>query len=323
MHCQRISGESSCLIHCTTWTHGIHDIRSSSISANRQPRSDNFSKARHIRYNAIQLRSAAITDTEAADYLIENQHDIMCITKIAQALKKRRLSRYHAHISRNRFQDDRSDLPLVCRNERFNRRQIIVGTYQCIFHNIRRNTGTCRHTEGQRPRPAFHKQAIAVTVITAFKFNNFISACKSSGSTDCGHGCFRTGIYHPHLCKTRISLCDKLRQLHLLRCTKTVADSLLYDVLQLRTEQWMRMSQNHRPPGSDIIQIRIPVHIHNMGATGMIDKQTGCMCAGKRTYRRVYSPGHHTVCLLKQCQAFLMLHYCTPSSISRARYRAK
>ena len=124
-----------------------------------------------------------------------------------------------------------------------------------------------------------------MSVITAFKFDYFISSCKAAGSPYGRHGCFCAGIHHTYHGKTGIGIRDQPGKLHLLRCAKAEADALLNNLLQMPAKQRMGMSQNHRSPGTDIIQIGVAIHIHDMGSIGMIRKQTIRMGAGKGAYR--------------------------------------
>ena len=66
--------------------------------------------------------------------------------------------------------------------------------HQSVFGKIGRHTGGRRIAKRQQTAACFHQQAVGMSVVAAFKFDDFVAAGKTAYQTNGGHRCFRTGL---------------------------------------------------------------------------------------------------------------------------------
>jgi hypothetical protein len=70
-----------------------------------------------------------------------------------------------------------------------------------------------------------------------------------------------------------IGLEDEVREFHFLGGRRSIARPPLRRILDGGDHLRMGVTQNHRPPRKHIVDIRVPVHIVEPGAPGMMDEK--------------------------------------------------
>ena len=105
-----------------------------------------------------------------------------------------------------------------------------------------------------------------MSVIASGEFDDFISSCIASGGTDRTHHGFCSGIDHSDHLDGRNIFTDKFRHLHLDlgSCTETQTTLCFPD--HGVQNFLIVVSENHRSPGADIINIFFAVCIHYIWA---------------------------------------------------------
>ncbi|MNR03585.1 hypothetical protein D3C85_1194840 [compost metagenome] len=156
-----------------------------------------------------------------------------------------------------------------------------------MFGEICRNARRVRLAEGQRAGTGFHQQAIGVAVVAAFKFDDFVAAGKATRQTNGAHGRFRTGVHHAYHVHSRDQFGHQLRHFHfhLGWCAET--QTALRRFNHRIANGWVVMTQHHRTPGADIIDIGFAIHIVQIRAVRTFDKQRRAADAGKGANGRV------------------------------------
>ncbi|MNS51466.1 hypothetical protein D3C72_841440 [compost metagenome] len=126
-----------------------------------------------------------------------------------------------------------------------------------------------------------------MAVVAAFEFDDFVATGKAARQADSAHGGFRTGVHHAHHVHGRDQFGHQLRHFdfHLGRCTE--AQAALCSFNHRIADSRVVVTQHHRTPGADIIDIGFAVHIVQIRAVRTFNKQRRSADAGKGANRRV------------------------------------
>ena len=89
-------------------------------------------EARQIGTDAVKLLRPAWRRSKPGDHLVEDEQGVLAIAQGAQALEESRLRQHDAHVSRDRLDEDGSNLLAVCGEERLDRGQIVVAREQGV-----------------------------------------------------------------------------------------------------------------------------------------------------------------------------------------------
>ena len=137
-------------------------------------------------------------------------------------------------------------------------------------------------------------------MVAAHEFHDLVSSGIASGRPDCTHNSFGTGIYHTYHINGRNDTRDQLCHLHFFFRGCTVAQTLLTGLDHSFPDQGMIVSQDHRSPGIDKIQIFVSIHIIQISAVGVVD-ETGTAADGTESPdRTVDSAGNELHCFFKK-----------------------
>src|SRR3989304_5658064 len=130
-----------------------------------------------------------------------------------------------------------------------------------MFSQILRDTKAIGNAESGGAGPRLHEQTVSMAVVATFELENLISPCISPGHPDCTHHCFRARADHPDQFYRRKSLPHPGGKIDLERCrtaeTCPLGSGFLYGCHDLRGG----MPQNNRPPGADVINVFVTIHI--------------------------------------------------------------
>src|SRR4029453_13111722 len=83
-HCERISGECSCLVNRAIGRKLIHNLGAPAECADRQSSADDLSKSGQIGFDSVNLLGAPARYTKTRQYFVENQKRAMACTFLAQ-----------------------------------------------------------------------------------------------------------------------------------------------------------------------------------------------------------------------------------------------
>ena len=92
-------------------------------------------------------------------------------------------------------------------------------------------------------------------MIASLKFDDLISACKTSRRPNGTHHGLRARIDHADHIKTRHQAAEQFSHLDFDLCGRTKAQPPLCSFHYRLLDLWMIMSQDHRSPGADVIKI--------------------------------------------------------------------
>jgi hypothetical protein len=133
-----IAGERSCLINRTDGSDTIHDVSTPAIGSKRHSSPDDLSQSAQIRRHPESLLRAPIGKSETGHDLIEQKQHSMLTGQGTQAMQKAGSRCDTAHISGDRFNNNRSNFTLVVSEQIFNLLKIIIPCQATIILSIKR-----------------------------------------------------------------------------------------------------------------------------------------------------------------------------------------
>ena len=113
------------------------------------------------------------------------------------------------------------------------------------------------------PEPAFTSMCIRMSMITARKFHDLVPSCITSGCTDGTHDSLCSGVDHTDHFNVTGSRCwsSALPSPLLFQWRRQSLSPFSHALITASRISWMVVSEDHRSPGTDKIQIFVSIHI--------------------------------------------------------------
>ncbi len=197
----------------------------------------------------------------------------MLTRDLMQPLQETIVRLYQPHIANGGLENDTGNLARVLFEGLPHRMQIIKRQRQGMFGQVGRHARTVRHPKSHRARSGFDQQTIAMTMVTAGKFNNPVAARIPSRQTNGAHGGFRAGVDHAHHFHGRECIHNALRQLHFQFGGRAKAAPRCRRFLHRHYDLRVRVAKNHRPPRSDVVDIGVAIDVIDPRALRTLDKR--------------------------------------------------
>ena len=241
--------------------------------------------------HARVLGRASKPKPEARDHLVEKQKRAMFFRDAAQKLQKPFFRRHHTHVGRHRLHHHRRYPSVVFFHQRAHGLLVIVDCRQSVRRISRRHTRAVRLRLGHQPGTRFHQQTVGMAVVIACKLDDLLTARESSRHSHGTHHCLRTGTDQTHHLHIGHTDADQFRKFHFPRCGRAESQPVRTGSLHRLHHFRMRMSQNARPPGADIIQISVSVRIKKPRSLRLLHKEGMPAHRAKRPHRGIDPAG--------------------------------
>ena len=165
----------------------------------------------------------------------------------------------------------------------FNGGQIVVRRVQRELGQRRRNARARGNAQRRKPRARLDEKAIGMAVIAAFEFQDQVALGKSARDANRGHRRFGAGADEANALDRRHRAGDALAQFDFERRSHPIARAASRLIGNSGDNVRMRVAENQRAPGADVIDVLAPVHILQARAFRAIDHQRraahGAKCA--------------------------------------------
>ena len=115
--------------------------------------------------------------------------------------------------------------------------------------------------ERERARTGLDQKRVDVAVIATLEFDDLVPAGESSGETDRGHRGLGAAIHHPHFLDRRHPLTDFAREFDFQRIRNAEARAAIRRRLHRRDDRRMRVAEDRRAPGADVIDLAVAVDV--------------------------------------------------------------
>src|SRR6185436_1793491 len=134
-------------------------------------------------------------------------------------------------------------------------------------------------------RAGFHEEAVGVTVIAAVKLHDHVAAGGGAREPYRRHRRFGAAVHEPQHLERRHPAPDFLGQLYLGLAGRAVGPAAARGVAHRLEHGRMRMTEDQRPPGADVVDIALAVDVVELRALGAgYEKRRSADCP-ERPYR--------------------------------------
>ena len=229
---------------------------------------------------------------EAAHDFVEDEDCAVFLRFIAQELQVAVCRQDQAHIAGNGFDDDGGNVVAAAVHEFPEGVGIVIGDGQRVFGRAGCDARAVRLTEGSGAGTGLDQQAVAVAVIAADEFHDFIAARIAPGDADGAHRRFRTGVDHAQFFDGRIDFFDQLGQLRFNQRRRTIARAAGGRFLQGLDDAGMGVADDHGAPGTDVVDVLVAVDVADGTAFGPGNERRRAADAVIRADRAVDAARH-------------------------------
>ena len=321
-HRNRIAAQRARLIDRADRRDHLHDLPASAVCADRHARADDLAERGQIRRHAEVSLCAVGREAESGDDLVENQHRAVPVAEIPQSLQEAVRRKHRAHVRTDRLDDNRGDVAAALVKPRADAVQIVVLRRQRVLRVVRRYAERIRHARRHDTRAGAHEQSVGVAVIAAVELDDLVPSGVAACGADRAHDRLRTGIDHAHHLDRRHHAADQLRHLDLRAGRRTVAQSVLRRLNDRLADRREVVTQNHRSPRTDEVDVFVSVLIPHAGLVRLCDEPRCRPNRAKRANRRVDAARNAHDRAVKQLFGY-GVHPSLPSSMYCASSLAK
>jgi hypothetical protein len=173
----------------------------------------------------------------------------------------------------------------VLLEQRAHRVQVVEARVQGQFGQFRRHARRSRYAEGLRPAAGLDQEAVGVAVVIALELDETLASGGRARQPERAHRRLGARIDHAYPLQRRHELADPLGHGHLAGTRRAEAQSVGDGPLHRLDDVRMGVAADHRPPGTDVVDITLAVDIENARALGAIEEQRLTADAGERAHR--------------------------------------
>ena len=277
---ERVPGQGSGVEHRAERGQRLHHIAPATDGADRQSAADHLAERREVRSDVVASLGATGLEAEPGDHLVEDQQRADPITLGAQAVEEAGLRRDHAHVGRNRLDDHRRHLrselghPVVRHDERLGDRP---GW----------DPGGPGQAEGRHPAAAGSQQRVGGAMEVAVERDDAVAAGEPAGESYCGAGRLGARVHQTDPLAARHALADRLGELHLAWCGRTVRGPVRRGRGQRPGDRRMGVTQDHRAVALHQVDVAPALDVEDVRAVGAGDEVRPSADRGESTDRGV------------------------------------
>ena len=130
-------------------------------------------------------------------------------------------------------------------------------------------------------------------VVATLELDQRIATGIAASEADGAHGRLGAGIHHAHLIHRRNRLTDEFGELRLERCRRAVTQTPCGSRLHRLDDIGVSVTENHRSPGTHVVDVTLAVRAVQKRALGMIDKHRGSANGLERANRGIHPARYH------------------------------
>jgi hypothetical protein len=129
-------------------------------------------------------------------------------------------------------------------------------------------------------------------MITAVELDDLVPLRESARQPDGAHARLRAAARHANFFHARHQFTDELRHRDFQRIGNAEARAVFGSGLHGGNDFRMRVTEDGRPPGADVINQFISVHVPDFGAAGPVDEKRIAADGAERAHRRIDAAGN-------------------------------
>ena len=271
-HRDRIARKRAGLVDGAQRRHLLHDRRGPADRAHRHATADDLAEGRQIRHDAGQLLHSARRDPQARHHLVEDQQRAVARAQRAQPLEKTGHRRNQVHVAGRRLDDQAGDVVGVLAEQCLDRGEVVELRDQRVTGKVGRHAGRAGCAEGERARARLHQQAVGGAVIAALELDDPGAAGVAARQPQRRHRRLGSGADEAHPLHMRVPAADALCQLGLHHVGGAERQTVGRRLPHPFQHQRMAVADDHRAPGTEIVDIALAGHVEHVGALRAADE---------------------------------------------------
>ena len=232
---------------------------------------------------------------KARHHLVEDQHGAMAVAHRAQARQELRARHDEVHVADDRLDDDARDALAVGAKRGLDRREIVERKHDGFVGDGGRHARRRRRAERERARARLHEQAVAVSVVAAFELHDLAAARVAAREPQRRHRGLGARRDEAHELDRRQQAAERLRHLDLHFGRRAERQSVPRRRDDRFHDRRMRVAEDGRPPGADVVEIALAVGIPQVGAFAARDEARRAADGSKRAHRGVDAGGNRAL----------------------------
>ena len=224
----------------------------------------------------------------------------MSRAELAQQLEKPGRGQHQVHVARHGLDDDPGDLRALPFEHAAQLAHIVVVQYQRLCRRFLGHARRARMAEGEGAGAGFHQQRVGMPVVAAFELDDQLAAGEAAREADRGHRRLGARGHQAHALDRRHELADALGELRFFRRWRAVGQRARGCRLHRSDDCGVGVSEQHRAPGADVIDIAPAFCIPQVRAGSALEEPRRATYGTKRAHRRVHAAGNHALRALEE-----------------------
>ena len=223
------------------------------------------------------------------------------------------------HIARDRLYNDGGDDIALALHHGTNRLLVVIRHGDRIRRRARRHARRARHAERRHAGTGAHEQTVAVPMVAADELHDLIAPRISARKAQCAHRRLRPRVHHADDLDGGIDGLHELCKLRFKERRRTVTRTAPHRLPEGGDDLRMRMTDDHRPPRANVVDVFVAVDVIDFIALCARDKErvTPHICKGADG---TVDPARHIHFCFVKCRLGLrrVPHDSPPHSFSHA-----
>ena len=256
--------------------------------------------------------AAAVGNPKPRHYFVIDQQGSVPLGLFAQHPQKLCLWSHTPHVSHHRFQNDSGDRIAPLLERLFDAGHIVVSQDERILSGASGDSGRVGNGQGRGGAACGHQQAVDVTVVVSRELDDPVAARRTPRQANRTHRRLGPGIHEPDFFDGRHGLGDHRRQFVLCFRWRAEACAMRGCLLDRLHNIGMRMPQNHRSPGSDVVEVTVAIDVEQVGSLPTADNDRFTSHGAEGACGAIDSSGNQLTGTGKQ--------FVTPSAVHRLAF---
>ncbi len=178
---------------------------------------------------------------------------------------------------------------------RLDRGEVVVRKHDGFVGDGGRHARRRRRAERERARSRLHEQAVAVPVVAALELHDLAAARVAAREPQRRHRGLGARRDEPHELDRRQQAAERLRHLDLHLGRRAERQSAPRRVDDRRHDRRMRVTENGRPPGADVVEVALAVGVPQVRAFAAREEARRAAHGAKGAHRGVDAGGNRAL----------------------------
>ena len=274
----------------------FHDVALGTEGRQRHAAADDLAHDGHVGFEAgdglgIDALRAAQRHAEAGHDLVEREQGAMLGAQLPDALHERHGGAHEVHVARDGLDDDAGHLVTVLVEGGFDLFDVVVFKHHGVLHHLRWHARAGGGAERGQARTGFHQQGVGMAVVAAFELDDLLAAGGAARQADGAHAGFGARADQAHHVDAGDQLDDLFGQLDFALGGSAERESLEHRFLHRFHHRGVAVTQDHRAPGADVVDVLLPVGVPKVSALGTLHKTRRAAHGLEGAHGRVHATG--------------------------------